>query len=78
MIRHLVSGAGGYADLHKIAAAGDERAYEDERLCENVQLENYCGEYYTVDARPGKEDTQPELFERFLFPLRFGEAVPVP
>lgn len=100
VIRYLVSGAGGYADLHKIAAAADERVCEDERLCENVQLESYCddrhgflkmriertpkelllsGGYYIVDARPGKEDPQPQLFERFLFPLHSTrEAILVP
>lgn len=91
VVRYLVSGAGGYADLHKIAAAGDGRVYEDPKLFEKVELENYCderhgflkmrldrsaekllliGEYYTVSAGSNTEDMQPQLFERFLFPLR--------
>src|SRR3546814_16853434 len=42
VVRYLVSGAGGYADLHTVAAVGDERVHEDARLFEQVELVTYC------------------------------------
>lgn len=96
VVRYLVAGAGGYADLHKIAHSGDARVCNDAKQFDKVELERYCdtrhgflkmrierspkallltGEYYIISASPGNEDIQPELFERFLFPLRSREAV---
>jgi len=38
----IVAGAGGYADLHRIAAPGDPAFPDQHPLLDNVQLENYC------------------------------------
>ena len=38
----IVSGAGGYADLHKIAAIGDPGFPDESVMLDNVSLENYC------------------------------------
>ena len=38
----VVAGAGGYADLHKMAAVGDPDFPDNSTILENVVLENYC------------------------------------
>jgi hypothetical protein len=42
IIPYIVSGAGGYADLHKLAAPGEYDFPDDSCLLDNVELENYC------------------------------------
>lgn len=41
-VRYLVAGAGGYAQLHKIAGYGDERVSSQAEQFEKVKLEHYC------------------------------------
>jgi predicted phosphodiesterase len=38
----IVAGAGGYADLHKMAAVGDPDFPDSSTILNNVALENYC------------------------------------
>jgi acid phosphatase type 7 len=38
----IIAGAGGYADLHKIAPLNDQAFPDGSHLLDNVQLENYC------------------------------------
>ena len=38
----IVAGAGGYADLHKIAQPGDPAFPDQSKLLDNVHLEKYC------------------------------------
>src|SRR5690606_24811754 len=41
-VRYLVSGAGGYADLHRIADPDDGQVLDDPERFKGVTLENYC------------------------------------
>jgi predicted phosphodiesterase len=38
----IVAGAGGYADLHKLAQPGDPEFPDDSKLLDDVILQNYC------------------------------------
>lgn len=42
----IVAGAGGYAELHKLAALDDPDYPDDDPAFENVILENYCDDRY--------------------------------
>jgi len=42
IVPFIVAGAGGFADLHKIAPNGDPEFPDTSNLLDNVQLENYC------------------------------------
>ncbi|QNL49402.1 metallophosphoesterase [Olivibacter sp. SDN3] len=42
----IVAGAGGYADLHRIAQTDDNLAEDDDPVFDGVQLENYCDDRY--------------------------------
>lgn len=42
LIPYVVAGAGGYADLHRIAEPGNPSVIEDLPILKQVQLENYC------------------------------------
>jgi predicted phosphodiesterase len=42
MVPFIVAGAGGYADLHKIAQPDDPAFPDNSRLLDDVILENYC------------------------------------
>ena len=42
----IVAGAGGYAELHKIAALNDPDYPDDDPSFDNVVLENYCDDKY--------------------------------
>lgn len=41
-VRFLVSGAGGYADLHRIARTDDAGVFGDPERFDSVHLDNYC------------------------------------
>ncbi|MDB5016648.1 MAG: phoA [Mucilaginibacter sp.] len=42
VVPFIVSGAGGYADLHPIADPGDTAFPDDNNLLDNIGLQNYC------------------------------------
>jgi predicted phosphodiesterase len=42
MVPFIVSGSGGYAELHPIAAPGDPDFPDDSCLLDHVELQNYC------------------------------------
>jgi hypothetical protein len=42
MVPFIVSGSGGYAELHPIAAPGDPDFPDDSCLLDDVELQNYC------------------------------------
>src|SRR5690606_28985620 len=42
----LVAGAGGYADLHRLATPGDPRLVTADPLLHDVRLESHCDDQY--------------------------------
>ncbi|WP_134091342.1 metallophosphoesterase [Olivibacter sp. XZL3] len=45
-VPYVVAGAGGYADLHRIAEPGDPAVLDDLPIMKSVHLENYCDSYH--------------------------------
>ncbi|WP_257668807.1 metallophosphoesterase family protein [Parapedobacter tibetensis] len=45
-VPYVVAGAGGYADLHRIACVGDSRVTDEHPVFDDVRLDNFCDDRF--------------------------------